>query len=63
MQTEERDLQQGTKKFALSVVRMFSALPKTTEARVLGKQLLGSGTSLEQIIARHIALGVLIHTS
>ncbi|PYL19021.1 MAG: hypothetical protein DME30_01795 [Verrucomicrobia bacterium] len=39
-------MQQGTKKFTLSVVRMFSALPKTTEARVLGKQLLRSCTSV-----------------
>jgi four helix bundle protein len=46
VQTEERDLRQRTKKFALSVVRMFSALPKTTEARVLGKQVLRSGTSV-----------------
>jgi hypothetical protein len=28
-----------TKEFALRVIRMFSALPKTTEAQVLGKQL------------------------
>ncbi len=32
--------------FALRVVRMFSALPKTREAQVLGKQLLRSGTSI-----------------
>ena len=46
MQTEEHDLRQRTKKFALSVLRMFSALPKTTEARILGKQVLRSGTSV-----------------
>lgn len=33
-------------KFALQVVRMFVALPKTTEAQVLGKQVLRSGTSI-----------------
>jgi len=46
VQTEEHDLRQRTKKFALSVLRMFSALPKTTEARILGKQVLRSGTSV-----------------
>ena len=46
MQTEEHDLRQRTKKPALSILRMFSALPKTTEARILGKQVLRSGTSV-----------------
>ena len=40
------DLQERTKSFALRVVRMFSSLPKTTEARILGKQVLRSGTSI-----------------
>lgn len=42
----ENDLRDRTKAFALRIVRMFSALPKTTEAQVLGKQLLRSGTSI-----------------
>ena len=42
----QKDLRDRTKTFALRVVRMFSALPKTTEAQVLGKQLLRSGTSI-----------------
>src|SRR5207237_3859058 len=46
MQKEEKDLRDRTKAFALRVVRVFSALPKTTEAQVLGKQLLRSGTSI-----------------
>src|SRR6201987_611648 len=46
MQKEEQDLRKRTKAFALRVVRMFSALPKTTEAQVLGKQLLRSATSV-----------------
>src|SRR6476660_9625351 len=46
MQKEEQDLRKRTKAFALRVVGMFSALPKTTEAQVLGKQLLRSGTSI-----------------
>src|SRR5437899_2681301 len=43
---EEKDLRDRTKAFALRIVRIFSALPKTTEAQVLGKQLLRSGTSI-----------------
>src|SRR5215217_7496840 len=41
-----RDLQVRTKAFALRVVRLYCALPKTTEAQVLGKQVLRSGTSV-----------------
>ena len=33
---EEKDLRERTTNFALRVVRMFVALPKTTEAQVLG---------------------------
>src|SRR3954469_13417091 len=46
MQKDEKDLRDRTKAFALRIVRMFSALPKTTEAQVLGKQVLRSGTSV-----------------
>lgn len=42
----EPDLKNRTKEFALRVIRMFSALPKTAEAQVLGKQVLRSGTSV-----------------
>jgi len=40
------DLSERTKVFALRVIKMFSALPKTEVARVLGKQVLRSGTSV-----------------
>lgn len=40
------DLVGRTKGFALRVVRLFGALPRSTEAQVLGKQLLRSGTSV-----------------
>jgi four helix bundle protein len=40
------DLPERTKRFALRIIRMFSALSKTTEAQVLGKQVLRSGTSI-----------------
>ncbi len=42
----QKDLQARTKEFAVRIIRMFSALPRTTEAQVLGKQVLRSGTSV-----------------
>src|SRR5260221_13186082 len=39
-------LRERTKYFGLRVVRLFAALPKSTEAQVLGKQVLRSGTSV-----------------
>ena len=35
-----------TKQFALEIIRLYASLPKRTEALVLGKQLLRSGTSV-----------------
>src|SRR6266487_820743 len=46
MQSEEKDLRDRTKHFALSIIRMSSMIPKTMEAQVLGKQMLRSGTSV-----------------
>ena len=43
---EPKDLQIRTKEFALRVIRMYSALPKSTKAQVLGKQVPRSGTSV-----------------
>ncbi len=40
------ELRDRTKQFALRIVRMYAALPKQTEAQVLGKQVLRSGTSV-----------------
>src|ERR1043166_3111122 len=42
----ESDLAVRTKSFALQIIRLFGALPKTTEAQVIGKQVLRSGTSV-----------------
>ena len=42
----EYDLRKRTKTFALRIVKMYRALPKTTEAQVMGKQVLRSGTSI-----------------
>jgi four helix bundle protein len=46
MKDEGMDLRERTKEFAMRVVRMYSALPKSAEAQVLGKQVLRSGTSV-----------------
>ena len=46
MNGEVVDLKMRTKKFALRIIRLYSAVPKTTEAQVIGKQLLRSGTSV-----------------
>src|SRR2546423_11709048 len=43
---DERDLRIRTQEFALRIIRLYGALPKRTDAQVLGKQLLRSGTSV-----------------
>ena len=43
---EKADLLERTKLFSIRVIRMYSALPETTESRVIGKQILRSGTSV-----------------
>lgn len=40
------DILERTKAFALRIIRLYSALPKTAEARVMGNQVLRSGTSV-----------------
>ena len=44
--TKKRDLQDRTKYFALSIIQTFSVIPKATEAQILAKQMLRSGTSV-----------------
>ncbi len=39
-------LKQRTKDFALRIIRLFQVLPKTEEARIIGRQLLRSATSV-----------------
>jgi four helix bundle protein len=43
---KNKDLLERTKKFSLSVIHFYSALPTTTVAQVLGRQLLRSATSV-----------------
>jgi len=46
MTTSPEQMRARTKQFAIRVVRLFRALPKTREAMVMGNQLLRSGTSV-----------------
>lgn len=41
-----QDLQTRTSDFGLRIIRLYVSLPKTTEAQVIGKQVLRSGTSV-----------------
>jgi four helix bundle protein len=41
-----KQMQTRTKAFAIRVIRMFQRLPRTDEARILGKQVLRSGTAV-----------------
>jgi four helix bundle protein len=44
--SQAEELRGRTKKFAIRIVRLFKALPRATEAQVMGKQLLRCGTSV-----------------
>lgn len=46
MDKPQNDLRDRTKRFALQIIRSLPTLPKTMEARIIGKQLLRSGTSV-----------------
>jgi four helix bundle protein len=43
---QAEELKKRTKQFAIRIVRLHQALPKRDEARVIGKQVLRSGTSV-----------------
>jgi len=46
MKKDEYNLRDRTKAFALAIIKLFGRLPKITEAQVLGRQVLRSGTSV-----------------
>lgn len=46
MKAEMKDLKTRTKEYALRIIRLYTALPQSIEAQVIGKQLLRSGTSV-----------------
>jgi len=43
---DQQALKARTRDFAIRIVRLFQALPKSTEAQIIGRQLLRSGTSV-----------------
>ena len=43
---QPQDLRSRTSEFALRIIKLYSSLPKSTEAQTLGKQVLRSGTSI-----------------
>ena len=45
-ENEKQDLKVRTKPFALRIIHLYRSLPKTTEAQVMGRQVLNSGTSV-----------------
>jgi four helix bundle protein len=40
------ELKQRTKQFAIRIIKLFRSLPRTEEARVIGKQMIRSATSV-----------------
>ncbi|HUW30064.1 MAG TPA: four helix bundle protein [Planctomycetota bacterium] len=46
MEDSNPDLMQRTRDYACRIIRLYCALPKRTEAQVVGKQLLRAGTSV-----------------
>lgn len=46
MVTKQEELRNRSKQFAISIVKSFRLLPKTDEARTIGRQLLRSATSV-----------------
>jgi four helix bundle protein len=43
---KNEDLKERTRRFALRIIRLYTSLPRTTEAQVIGRQVLRSGTSV-----------------
>lgn len=46
MDNRTEELRERTKAFALRILHLFRSLPRATEAQIIGKQLLRSGTSV-----------------
>lgn len=43
---ERHDLRTRTKLFALRIIKLYASWPRSTEAQILGRQLVRSGTSV-----------------
>ena len=52
----EDDLKKRTKLFALRILKLVSALPKTVAGRTIGGQLARSGNRFRLIIVRQVVL-------
>jgi four helix bundle protein len=46
MKYQHEELKHRTKAFAIRIVKLFQSLPKTEEARIIGRQVMRSGTSV-----------------
>jgi four helix bundle protein len=46
MQYKPEEFKLRTKQFALRIIRLYRSLPKSTDAQIIGKQALRSGTSV-----------------
>jgi four helix bundle protein len=44
--TKNEELRDRTKQFAIRIIRLFRALPNRPDGQIIGKQLLGCGTSV-----------------
>ncbi|HCA78977.1 MAG TPA: four helix bundle protein [Bacteroidetes bacterium] len=54
MKSKPEELRDRTKRFAILIVKFFQSLPRTDEARILGKQLLRCASS---VAANYRAVG------
>jgi four helix bundle protein len=43
---QAEELKKRTKHFAIRIIKLFRSLPRSEEARIIGKQMLRSGTSV-----------------
>jgi hypothetical protein len=48
---KERDLKDRTKSFALRIIRLYTALPRSAEAQVMGKQFF-----VQERLSEHITM-------
>ena len=58
----QNDLRDRTKRHALQIIRIFTRLPNTAEAQVVGEQALHSGTSAGANNGRHFAAAAALNS-
>ena len=52
------ELKSRTKQFAIRIIKLVQMLPKNSEAQVIGKQLLRSGTSVGGELSRCLSVSL-----